>query len=136
MRWWNFCACLRCVICRVDYEDGETLTLLSCQHAYHSECINDWLRINKVHYAHLNFPSCTLMLSNASLFSLSSYLRNLLFFELSSFWPTVVLTSSNPMISLWFLLVFVIAIFSCLNPLGLSSWLPLNLCSSRRTKGC
>ncbi|XP_044489921.1 E3 ubiquitin ligase BIG BROTHER-related-like isoform X1 [Mangifera indica] len=37
-----------CVICRVDYEDGETLTLLSCQHAYHSECINDWLRINKV----------------------------------------------------------------------------------------
>ncbi|KAL6970133.1 RING-type E3 ubiquitin transferase [Sarracenia purpurea var. burkii] len=37
-----------CVICRVDYEDGDTLTLLSCKHSYHSECINNWLRINKV----------------------------------------------------------------------------------------
>ncbi|XP_050219607.1 E3 ubiquitin ligase BIG BROTHER-related-like [Mercurialis annua] len=37
-----------CVICRIDYEDGETLTLLSCKHSYHSECINNWLKINKV----------------------------------------------------------------------------------------
>lgn len=37
-----------CVICRLDYEDGDTLTLLSCKHSYHSECINNWLRINKV----------------------------------------------------------------------------------------
>ncbi|XP_019187757.1 PREDICTED: E3 ubiquitin ligase BIG BROTHER-related [Ipomoea nil] len=37
-----------CVICRLDYEDGETLTVLSCKHSYHSECINNWLRINKV----------------------------------------------------------------------------------------
>ncbi|KAF3455897.1 hypothetical protein FNV43_RR00539 [Rhamnella rubrinervis] len=37
-----------CVICRLDYEDGETLTVLSCKHSYHSECINDWLKINKV----------------------------------------------------------------------------------------
>ncbi|KAJ6288918.1 hypothetical protein OIU76_024822 [Salix suchowensis] len=37
-----------CVICRLDYEDGETLTLLSCKHSYHSECINNWLKINKV----------------------------------------------------------------------------------------
>ncbi|KAH7521168.1 hypothetical protein FEM48_Zijuj07G0004700 [Ziziphus jujuba var. spinosa] len=38
-----------CVICRLDYEDGETLTLLSCKHSYHVECINNWLKINKVH---------------------------------------------------------------------------------------
>ncbi|XP_024031925.1 E3 ubiquitin ligase BIG BROTHER-related [Morus notabilis] len=37
-----------CVICRLDYEDGETLTLLSCKHSYHPECINNWLKINKV----------------------------------------------------------------------------------------
>ncbi|TQD72218.1 hypothetical protein C1H46_042257 [Malus baccata] len=37
-----------CVICRLDYEDGENLTLLSCKHSYHSECINNWLTINKV----------------------------------------------------------------------------------------
>ncbi|KAJ7954583.1 E3 ubiquitin ligase BIG BROTHER-related [Quillaja saponaria] len=37
-----------CVICRLDYEDGETLTVLSCKHSYHSECINNWLKINKV----------------------------------------------------------------------------------------
>ncbi|XP_059656492.1 E3 ubiquitin ligase BIG BROTHER-related [Cornus florida] len=37
-----------CVICRLDYEDGDTLTLLSCKHSYHSECIINWLRINKV----------------------------------------------------------------------------------------
>ncbi|OAY37444.1 E3 ubiquitin ligase BIG BROTHER-related isoform X1 [Manihot esculenta] len=36
-----------CVICRLDYDDGETLTVLSCKHSYHSECINDWLKINK-----------------------------------------------------------------------------------------
>ncbi|XP_062107941.1 E3 ubiquitin ligase BIG BROTHER-related [Humulus lupulus] len=37
-----------CVICRFDYEDEETLTLLSCRHSYHPECINNWLNINKV----------------------------------------------------------------------------------------
>ncbi|XP_047311904.1 E3 ubiquitin ligase BIG BROTHER-related [Impatiens glandulifera] len=37
-----------CVICRLDFEEDETLTLLSCKHSYHSECINNWLRINKV----------------------------------------------------------------------------------------
>ncbi|KAK6282127.1 hypothetical protein POUND7_015952 [Theobroma cacao] len=37
-----------CVICRVDYEDGDSLTVLSCKHSYHPECINNWLKINKV----------------------------------------------------------------------------------------
>ncbi|GAU18071.1 hypothetical protein TSUD_51820 [Trifolium subterraneum] len=37
-----------CVICRVDYEDDESLTILSCKHLYHPECINNWLKINKV----------------------------------------------------------------------------------------
>ncbi|KAJ4966996.1 hypothetical protein NE237_018845 [Protea cynaroides] len=37
-----------CVICRLDYEDGDALTVLSCKHSYHSECINNWLQINKV----------------------------------------------------------------------------------------
>ncbi|XP_077226443.1 E3 ubiquitin ligase BIG BROTHER-related-like isoform X2 [Tasmannia lanceolata] len=38
----------QCVICRVDYEDGEELVVLPCKHPYHSECINKWLQINKV----------------------------------------------------------------------------------------
>ncbi|KAF2302615.1 hypothetical protein GH714_040199 [Hevea brasiliensis] len=33
-----------CVICRLDYDDGDTLTVLSCKHSYHSECLNDWLK--------------------------------------------------------------------------------------------
>ncbi|KAL8519833.1 hypothetical protein ACS0TY_010682 [Phlomoides rotata] len=37
-----------CVICRLDYEDGDNLIVLSCKHSYHSECINNWLQINKV----------------------------------------------------------------------------------------
>nr|GEY96372.1 E3 ubiquitin ligase BIG BROTHER-related [Tanacetum cinerariifolium] len=37
-----------CVICRLDYEDADNLILLSCKHSYHSECIANWLQINKV----------------------------------------------------------------------------------------
>ncbi|KAJ8546535.1 hypothetical protein K7X08_032609 [Anisodus acutangulus] len=37
-----------CVICRLDYENGDKLTVLSCKHTYHSECLNNWLQINKV----------------------------------------------------------------------------------------
>jgi len=45
---WLLWSCVRCVICRVDYEDDESLTVLSCKHLYHPECINNWLKINKV----------------------------------------------------------------------------------------
>ncbi|KAK1310688.1 E3 ubiquitin ligase BIG BROTHER-related [Acorus calamus] len=38
----------QCVICRVDYEEGDALTVLSCKHLYHPGCINNWLQINKV----------------------------------------------------------------------------------------
>ncbi|EPS72594.1 hypothetical protein M569_02164, partial [Genlisea aurea] len=41
-------SCDSCVICRLDYEDGDTLTVLSCKHLYHPECIKSWLKINKV----------------------------------------------------------------------------------------
>lgn len=37
-----------CVICRLDYEEGDRLTVLSCKHSYHPDCINNWLKINKV----------------------------------------------------------------------------------------
>ncbi|CAH8328932.1 unnamed protein product [Eruca vesicaria subsp. sativa] len=36
-----------CVICRLDYENDDDLILLPCKHSYHSECINNWLKINK-----------------------------------------------------------------------------------------
>ncbi|PKA56166.1 E3 ubiquitin ligase BIG BROTHER-related [Apostasia shenzhenica] len=38
----------QCVICRLDYEDGDTLVVLPCKHNYHTECINKWLQLNKV----------------------------------------------------------------------------------------
>ncbi|KAL1550572.1 RING-type E3 ubiquitin transferase [Salvia divinorum] len=48
-----------CVICRLDFEDDDTLILLSCKHSYHSECINNWLQINKV------CPVCSAEVSNS-----------------------------------------------------------------------
>ncbi|KAF9616166.1 hypothetical protein IFM89_028632 [Coptis chinensis] len=38
----------QCVICWLEYEDEDTLTVLSYKHSYHYECINNWLQINKV----------------------------------------------------------------------------------------
>ncbi|XP_073011972.1 E3 ubiquitin ligase BIG BROTHER-related-like [Typha latifolia] len=37
----------QCVICRMEYEEGDSLVVLSCKHTYHPECINKWLKINK-----------------------------------------------------------------------------------------
>ncbi|KAI5057372.1 hypothetical protein GOP47_0027387 [Adiantum capillus-veneris] len=36
-----------CVICRFEYEEGDSLSTLPCKHQYHSECIKNWLQINK-----------------------------------------------------------------------------------------
>ncbi|WVZ91771.1 hypothetical protein U9M48_037897 [Paspalum notatum var. saurae] len=38
----------QCVICRVEFDEGEPLVALPCKHPYHSECINQWLQLNKV----------------------------------------------------------------------------------------
>ncbi|KAI4989301.1 hypothetical protein ZWY2020_036618 [Hordeum vulgare] len=38
----------QCVICRVEFEEGESLVALPCNHSYHPDCINQWLQINKV----------------------------------------------------------------------------------------
>eukprot|EP00252_Welwitschia_mirabilis_P010074 TRINITY_DN2317_c0_g1_i1.p1 TRINITY_DN2317_c0_g1~~TRINITY_DN2317_c0_g1_i1.p1 ORF type:complete len:283 (-),score=75.59 TRINITY_DN2317_c0_g1_i1:261-1109(-) len=38
----------QCVICRLEYEGGDLMINLPCKHHYHSECIRDWLKINKV----------------------------------------------------------------------------------------
>lgn len=39
----------RCVICQIEYEDGEELVTIkkACEHPYHSECIKKWLQIKK-----------------------------------------------------------------------------------------
>ncbi|KEP60838.1 UNVERIFIED_CONTAM: zinc finger, C3HC4 type (RING finger) domain-containing protein [Hammondia hammondi] len=34
-----------CPICRMDYEDAERLRRLPCLHAFHSECVERWLRV-------------------------------------------------------------------------------------------
>lgn len=38
----------RCVICQVEYEEGEDLVALQCEHPYHTDCITKWLQIRKV----------------------------------------------------------------------------------------
>ncbi|XP_061358425.1 E3 ubiquitin ligase BIG BROTHER-related-like [Gastrolobium bilobum] len=38
----------RCVICQVEYKEGEALMALQCEHPYHTDCITEWLQIKKV----------------------------------------------------------------------------------------
>ncbi|KAF7816834.1 E3 ubiquitin ligase BIG BROTHER-related-like [Senna tora] len=38
----------RCVICQIEYEEGEALAALQCDHPYHIDCISKWLQIKKV----------------------------------------------------------------------------------------
>ncbi|CAK8543328.1 unnamed protein product [Lathyrus sativus] len=37
-----------CVICQIEYEEGEALVALHCEHPYHKDCISKWLQIKKV----------------------------------------------------------------------------------------
>lgn len=37
----------RCVVCQIEYEEGEQVAELVCHHTYHSECIGEWLQIKK-----------------------------------------------------------------------------------------
>ncbi|KAJ0026160.1 hypothetical protein Pint_08138 [Pistacia integerrima] len=38
----------RCVICQVEYEEGEVVVAPPCEHPYHSECITGWLQVKKI----------------------------------------------------------------------------------------
>ncbi len=38
---------MMCVICMCDFEEGELLRSLPCNHVYHVECIDPWLRTKK-----------------------------------------------------------------------------------------
>ena len=35
-----------CTICCIDYDEGEVVNKLQCNHLYHKECITTWLRSN------------------------------------------------------------------------------------------
>ena len=49
----------RCVVCRLEYEDGDKMLKLPCNHHYHFECIRRWLERNKVHWFYV-----TLIIAN------------------------------------------------------------------------
>ncbi|KAJ8528103.1 hypothetical protein K7X08_015554 [Anisodus acutangulus] len=38
----------KCVVCQLEYEEGEKLVALPCDHPYHSDCIKKWLQIKKI----------------------------------------------------------------------------------------
>lgn len=37
----------QCTICLVEYEDGAKIKKLPCDHHFHADCIDEWLRLNK-----------------------------------------------------------------------------------------
>jgi len=37
-----------CAICLCEYGEGEELRFLNCNHHFHSECVTDWLMMNKL----------------------------------------------------------------------------------------
>ncbi|KAK3245250.1 hypothetical protein CYMTET_45174, partial [Cymbomonas tetramitiformis] len=41
------CQMDKCVICQLEFEDGERLNQLPCEHCYHKDCIQQWLQLNK-----------------------------------------------------------------------------------------
>ncbi|MED6170202.1 hypothetical protein PIB30_028717 [Stylosanthes scabra] len=38
----------RCVVCQLEYEEGESMVALECKHPFHEDCITTWLQIKKV----------------------------------------------------------------------------------------
>ena len=36
-----------CIICGKEYEKGDKITILECEHKFHKECINKWLNEGK-----------------------------------------------------------------------------------------
>lgn len=39
---------LQCIICLTEYEDGDKIRLLACNHSFHVPCIDQWLQLNRV----------------------------------------------------------------------------------------
>ncbi|KAF5178408.1 E3 ubiquitin ligase big brother-related [Thalictrum thalictroides] len=62
----------QCVICRLEYEEEDTLTVLSCKHSYHSECINNWLQINKSSPGHVGL--CLLSMQFVEIYAIKGYI--------------------------------------------------------------
>ncbi|OIW14500.1 hypothetical protein TanjilG_12093 [Lupinus angustifolius] len=54
----------KCVICQVEYEKGEALVALQCNHPYHKDCITKWLQVKKVCPICSNEVSAPKMVSN------------------------------------------------------------------------
>lgn len=56
----------RCAICMLDFERGQLLRFLPCEHSYHSHCIDDWLLRS------LTCPSCMEPVDSALLSAFTS----------------------------------------------------------------